>query len=84
MSYKKKIKSYTKSNLIKRTIRDTNNKNHEVFEMNYEFNYNGHKQGILINYRQSSYLEILKYNSTYSYSYTAYNILSHLSISGDC
>ena len=36
MSYKKiQINSYTKSNLIKRTIRDTNNATYKVFEMNY-------------------------------------------------
>ena len=36
MSYKKyKLKSYTKSNFIKRTIRDTNNTTDKVFEMNF-------------------------------------------------
>ena len=30
-----KLKSYTKSNLIKRTIRDANNATYKVFEMNY-------------------------------------------------
>ena len=37
MSYYKNrnYKSYTKSNLIKRTIRDANNTTYKVFEMNY-------------------------------------------------
>ena len=56
---------------------DTNNTTYKVFEMNYtEFESNGLELLIEINYSHSSHLDILKDNSTYSYSYT-YSILSY-------
>ena len=50
-----------------------------------ELGYDGHTLPKLMNYKviRSSHIDILRNNSIFDYSYT-YNILSHLSISGDC
>ena len=79
MSYKKcKLKqSYLNQIWLREPLEILTIQPTKYLKWTTEFEYNGHELLIHINYSQSSHLDILKDNSTYSYSYTYNMHFSH-------